>query len=818
MDMGPQSSNSMISPPSTHDSRLVDMVDPELTRSPQTTRGQMEPMVSHPQGMFDTPQLDPSWGYDLNLLSHAASHVALTGQTHPESISQQPDPPHDPALQLMQAAQPAPQYDPKLLGDTYDQAQPVFDPPDLEDPMQDFNVFLDSVGLSSDWHQGIFNSIEPNDSMASPTMRFNDQLQVPRSNINGDAMSDQRSTGQPEDSTSFSRFGSRLPSLHLESSQDHEPRLLDDYSNSKARPGWEVSDADREIFVGKLDAFVDVLPKGFIAPSKHSLSRYLAGYINGFHEHLPFIHIPTLSVASYAPELVLALAAVGAQYRFENRRGIEIFYAAKAVVMEHLRRREGCWMPQGPWPRSTSITQSPGGDYQGLSQSGGPAQYMPTGGPPAPDSSAQLGSIQSLLLLTAFATWERHQELLREALAFQSILARLVREDGLSSPVITSPDNLPWEDWVHIEGAKRTKLIVYCFFNLHSIAWNIPPLILNAELKLNLPDPSDEWKASTANQWRRLHSQTQIPPVTFPEAFSKLFLKAPFAVGAQVSPLGNYVLIHALIQQIFFARQLSLSWPNTIAASLRSDDVVVLEQALSAWKAGWKRTPESSLDPQNPNGPIAFTSTALLGLAYIRLHVDMGPLRHLESRDSLQIAIALRDSPQLQRNPRLIMALLHSAHALSIPVRLGIDFVSKTQTFFWSIQHSLCSLECAFLLSKWLAVIPNNINNSNNQPPSSPHEPKISEHEKKLLVWVRSMLEETEMAISGDTHHSRRNDGRLQESTQEFLEDPVKIKQLSVAVVRVWAKTFKGNTSWAIVDLIGSALEIYADMLERDGV
>lgn len=840
MDMGPQSANTIISPSSTHDSRMVDMVDPELTRSPQTSRGQMEPMVTHPQGMFDAPQLDPSWGYDLNLLSHAASHVALTGQSHPESISQ-PDPPHDPALQLMQAAQAAPQYDPKLLGDTYEQPPPVFDPPDLEDPMQDFNVFLSSVGLPSDWYQGIFNSIETNDSMVSPILRFNEQLQVPRSHVNGDTMNDQRSPGQPEDNTSFSRFGSRLPSLHPESSQEYDPRFMDDLSNSKSRPVWEISDADREAFVNKLDAFVDVLPKGFLPPSKHSLSRYLAGYITGFHEHLPFIHIPTLSVASWAPELVLALAAVGAQYRFENRRGIEIFYAAKAVVLEQLRRREGCWMPQGPWPRSNSLTESPGGDYQGLSQSGGPSQYMPIGGPPAPDSNAQLGSMQALLLLTAFATWERHQELLREAFAFQSTLARLVREDGLTSPEITSPDNLSWEDWIHIEGAKRTKFIVYCVFNLHSIAWNIPPLILNAEVKLNLPDPADEWKAATVSQWRRLRSQSQATPSTFPEAFSKLFLKGSCTPGVHVSPLGNYVLIHAIIQQIFFARQLSLSWLTSMGTSLRNEDLVVLEQALSAWKAGWKRTPESSLDPQNPNGPIAFTSTALLGFAYIRLHVDMGPLRHLESRDSLQIAIALRDSPRLQRNPRLIMALLHCAHALSIPVRLGIDFVSRTQTFFWSIQHSLCSLECAFLLSKWLAVVPHS-----NQPASA-SEPKISEHEKKLLLWVRSILDETEMAIPGDNpHHHHGADGvggggssnpvggvggggggaggqggasgRLEESAQEFLEDPIQIKQLSVAVVRVWAKTFKGNPSWAIVDLIGSALEIYADMLERDGV
>ena len=777
--------------------------------------------MQQPQGMFDTPQLDPSWGYDLNLLSHAASHVALTGQTDPGGIQHQPAPPQDPALQLMQASQSAPQYDPKLLGDTYDQAPPVFDPPDLEDPMQDFNVFLDSVGLSSDWRQGLFNSVEPNDSMISPTLRFNEQMQVPRSHVNGDVMSDQRSIGQPEDST-FSRLGSRLPSLHLESSQDYDPRLTDDSSVPKSDVAWEIPDAEHETFVSKLNAFVDVLPKDFTAPTKHSLSRYLAGYINGFHEHLPFIHIPTVSIASHAPELMLALAAVGAQYRFENRRGIEIFYASKAVVMEQLRRREGCWMPQGPWPPSSSHTQSPGGDYQGLTQSGGPSQYMPPGGPPPPDSNAQLGSIQALLLLTAFATWERHQELLREALTFQSILARLVRDDGLSNPHIPSPETLSWEDWIHIEGAKRTKLIVYCFINLHSIAWNLPPLILNAELKLNLPDPADEWKAPNANQWRRLRTQNQTQPVTFPEAFSKLFMKSPPNQGAYVSPLGNYVLIHALIQQIFFARQLSLSWPNTTSTSLRNEDIVVLEQALTAWKAGRKRTPESSLDPQNPNGPIAFTSTALLGLAYIRLHVDMGPLRHLESRDSLQIAISLRDSPRLQRNLRLIMALLHSAHALSIPIRLGIDFVSKTQNFFWSIQHSLCSLECAFLLSKWLAVLP-----SNNHVPSA-NEPKLSEHEKKLLLWVRSMLDETEMADqhqphshhhgSGGDSAGRNSAGRLQESTEEFLEDPIKIKGLSVAVVRVWAKTFKGNTSWAIVDLIGSALEIYADMLERDGL
>ena len=803
MDIAPQAPHQMMSPPPIHESRMMDMVDPQLMGSPHDTRGQLDAMPSHQTALLGGPPLDPSWGYDLNLLSHAASHVASSGQTQLDGLSHMPQVSHEP-MQVMPPSHSTPQYQPRMLTEGYGTQTPMFEAPDLGDPMQDFTVFLDSVGLSSDWHSGIFNSVEPGDPFVSPGMRYSDHLTVPRPVLNGDTISDQRSNPPHDDPSSFSRFGSRLPSLQPES-RDYdgsraESRNLDENPNIKARPAWEVSDNDRQIFMTKLESFGGVLPKIFSAPSRHSLSRYLAGYINGFHEHLPFIHVPTLSVAASAPELVLALAAVGAQYRFENSRGMELFYAAKAVVMEQVRRRDAYWAPPMSWQRSNSVAQSPGPAFPSS-----PFPHVVIAETSAPDEVGQMGSVQALLLLTAFATWERNRELLREALAFQSILARLVREAGLSSPeILQSVDELTWEEWIKQEGHKRTKLIVYCFFNLHSITWNVPPLILNAEVKLNLPEPADEWKATSAAQWKKLHRANATPPMPFHVMFARLFSRAPASPTTPVSPLGNYVLIHAMIQQIFFARQLATSWPETARSSLRADDLIAFEHGLSAWKAGWKRTPESSLDPQNPNGPVAFTSTALLGLAYIRLHVDMGPLRHLETRDPLQVALSLRESLPIQRSPRLTMALLHSAHALSIPVRLGIDFVAKTQTFFWSIQHSLCSLECAFLLSKWLAAV---------STISSQAEGTLSEHERKLLVWVQSMLDETEMAvpIDGDP-----NDNGRMDDLSELLDDSLKIRRLSVSVVRVWAKTFKGNTSWAIVDLIGSALELYADMLERD--
>ena len=194
-----------------------------------------------------------------------------------------------------------------------------------------------------------------------------------------------------------------------------------------------------------------------------------------------------------------------------------------------------------PRTRTGSIVQSPSnGGFPGISSSNSPFQFVPSEEAVAPDSKEQMDSIQALLLLTAFATWERHQELLREALAFQSILARLVRESGLTTPEIPVSEDLTWEEWIRLEGDKRTKLIVYCFFNLHSITWNVPPLILNTELKLDLPDPGNEWKASTAEIWRKYRQQNTSSAAPFQTAFARLFAKnSQQSPPPPLSPLGS---------------------------------------------------------------------------------------------------------------------------------------------------------------------------------------------------------------------------------------------------------------------------------------
>lgn len=384
-----------------------------------------------PPPIVDTTHFNPSWGYDLNLLSHAASHVALEGQQeHLESLRK-------PSQTI---SQPLPHVPERAITDNYGVEPSILDLADLGDPVQDFTVFLESVGLSSDWDSGVFSSVE--EPMVPNNMAIDSKTSVrdtAASRFSGDAFGDPRSTA--DDAPSFSNFGSRLPSLQPE---PHDPEDRVGLSDDGPRAAWDITNADRQVFISKLEEFAYVLPNGFIPPSRHTLSRFFAGYINGLHEHLPFIHVPSLSVARCFPELTLALAAAGSHYRFENGRGIELFHAAKAILLERLRRRDS---KQAPHPSWNFIPPNPGVHPSGGSSilsnhTGGPFQHQHMLPPVDPaiytpdDSDAHMEVIRAFLLLTVFASWERHPELLREVLSLQSTLARLVREHGLSEPPI----------------------------------------------------------------------------------------------------------------------------------------------------------------------------------------------------------------------------------------------------------------------------------------------------------------------------------------------------------------------------------------------
>ena len=321
---------------------------------------------------------------------------------------------------------------------------------------------------------------------------------------------------------------------------------------------------------------------------------------------------------------------------------------------------------------------------------------------------SRLETIQALLLLFAVGLWGA-KVILHEALSLQSQLAFLVRDEGLT---LESANALDWDTWIRLEGAARTKLIAYCFFNLCSIAYNTPPLLLTSEINLPLPQPSRLWRAETSWAWQDARQTSPSMEISLQEAFSRLLHRPSQGPLDHVSSLGNYVLIHAFIQHIYLLKQTSFAAasPFEVQRGLKVEDLEEVVQALRVWQFGVEqhrqlRAAESGqmAGPDGPpgGGSVAFNSTALLRLAYIRLYTDLSPCRALESRDHFRVASAFHDAPLLVRSPRVTRAILQAIHALSMLVKVGVNYVARTKSLEWSMQHSreyhvvfLCGAGC----------------------------------------------------------------------------------------------------------------------------
>jgi len=742
-------------------------------------------------GMMDsmaTPHttIEADHPYSLATLSMAAEQAALQDAYIPPTVqvTEQPMSMHMTHQDVQIGRNPDP------LGNHYPGL-------DFEESLDSLANFIDNNPLSSYQFGSVISAEQPMPFFSpAESLPMHSDPSTHVGNLNLPHFSQLQS--HMDEPGSFSRFGSRLPSLQPEDQAQGNQGAAHSFQRTpRARGFTDIGVKDREAIVQKVSPYLAILSPQFQLPSRLALSRYLAAYVNGFHEHLPFLHIPTMTAETCSIELILAMAAVGAQYCFEGDKGVDLFNAAHAIAAHRIRRRDAKLAGykqenMSPGAASNQDSRQTPADNESFTSQMSPYQnrsghlglpYEYNVDLATMDREDLVQTAQALLLLMAMATWAKHKEILREALAIQSVLATIVRDDGLKGFPLSS--DVSWEDWVRYETTKRTKFIVYSFFNLHCIVYNIPPLILSSEMRLNLPSTAAEFRAESDLKWHEVR-QRAPPEKSFQEVLNRLFTRQGKESTETNTSLGNYVLIHALIQHIFFIRQ-SARYRLNGNTDLMPDDVQTLEQALRNWQLGWSRNPESSLDPMDPNGPVAFNSTALLRLAYIRLNVDIGPGRALDTRDPIQIANAFRESPALRRSPKLVRAVLHSAHALSIPVKIGIRLVAATQTFIWSIQHSLCSLECAFLLSKWLEAL----SHPNTDPP-------VSEDEQRIGRIVRTMLDETEFDLPPHIE----------------MGSAASYKHLSAGVLRVWATIFRGAQTWAIVDVIGTGLHIYADMLE----
>jgi hypothetical protein len=468
------------------------------------------------------------------------------------------------------------------------------------------------------------------------------------------------------------------------------------------------------------------------------------------------------------------MCAAGAQYCFERRSSERLFRVAKAIVFERLRQEKSRFGSQTLAYISSSPTSPEA------------ATAARRSGPWSP-----LDMAKTVLILVGFATWER-RDLLHDAFVLRGLLVQVLRDIGLeeSEPTTngSTSRSATWDQWVQRESSRRTKLVAFCYINVHTIAYNVNPLLWSNELHLRLPCCTSEWEAPSAAQWSALQRDSKKDHMLFQHALS-ILLQGPAgadSVHPIPSPIGNYILLHALLQRIHVVRE--LSFPASSPATLPATELELISRALRSWTSLWQQTPESMLDPNNESGPIPFTSSALLVVAYVRLSLDIGPHRHLEARDIDTTAIGLMRLPTIERNDNLLSALLYSTHALSIPVRLGIDRVARSQAFFWSVQHAISSFECAVFLGKWLCSIS--------------REAALSRSEHRILHWVRCIIKEAYAVADFD------------EAEEGLDVTPHEPFALGIAVLNIWCRFFRGNTQWEFVVNLGLGLEKYRKGLE----
>lgn len=546
---------------------------------------------------------------------------------------------------------------------------------------------------------------------------------------------------QPPQTSNFDEFSSRLPPLDDIENDVEDDNQAKSTTAANTQP-WSITGFVYESLCLSVQGYSAVLPTGCSLPSRSTLVRYLKRYLVCVAKCQPFIHFATFSVEQKEIELLLAMATFGALYSFELSRSYEMYFMAKAVLSEK-KRREDLQLTSDLLSAQSHSTVNP---------------------------KENLGRIQTFVLLITFASWA-NKSILPDALSMGSQLAQLVRENGISESD-EMPQGVNWLSWVAIEERRRTLLSAYALFNMHSVAFSIPPLILNHEVGVFLPGFSEQWKSKNATEWQLANRQVEL---RFQDGLRSFFDGTGIAKDATVSAFSNYLLIHGLLQQIYVNRH---------GFSLQPETIKSFETALSTWQSSWELSYESTLDPLTPKGPLGLSATALLRLAYIRLSSDLGSYEGLFSVD---LRGGTGKSSNLSRLPHVDRAILHAAHALSIPVRLGIEFVARTQTPIWTIEHSLCSRECALVLKDWLEMISTIIRSCGTE--------GLRKVERKFLGIITGIIKETRFS-----------------KTLDILEDDAsRYQRMAATVVQIWAEIFQGVHILEIDNAIGASLQLLAD-------
>lgn len=283
----------------------------------------------------------------------------------------------------------------------------------------------------------------------------------------------------------------------------------------------------------------------FLMPSQQSFMRYLDGYVEGFDQDLPFIHLPTLAREDCCPELMLAMAAIGAYQRFERRNSLDLFHAAKIIALSKLRT----WQTNN----GQTVQRPESSEMQTSDDSSGSQRHT------------MMEGLRSSLLLGFYGLLGESPTILKDILELQPLVIDVVRHYGLSEQSESSTTAASWYGWAREESDRRTKFALFCFLNLQTVMHNIPSPILCSEWQLRMPCSAEQWEAENESEWITKRTKTQ--PISFQDIFRSLLSPVDYSKTEAFQNSSRFsitILILTLMQRIYYVRQLHAATGDTL--------------------------------------------------------------------------------------------------------------------------------------------------------------------------------------------------------------------------------------------------------------
>ena len=323
-------------------------------------------------------------------------------------------------------------------------------------------------------------------------------------------------------------------------------------------PFFNISQTRHSHLVSLLSKCRGKIPN-FTLPSRHALTRYLTSFWETFHPQMPFIHLPTTSFEDFSLEEILGFSSMGAQYRFEHRVAETLFFAGQALVLDKIRNIEGETTTRTSYLRRQrsyglrsvewSITRSISSSISTAEQGNDCFEAELC------RQNSLVGIVRSSLTLMAYSAWES-PGLVEESMRLRNVVIECLEKLGMRE-TNTSATSDTWVDWARAECCRRAQLVAYCFVHTLGLAYNHPPAVMASNILLRLPCATVEWGSATEEEWKAQHA-TSIPQMSYKEALSLLLRnrRGP-SERPLLTPLGSYMVLHGLIQQIDLLRELS---------------------------------------------------------------------------------------------------------------------------------------------------------------------------------------------------------------------------------------------------------------------